>query len=288
MTRLLCCSDLHVGAGGAHRRDPLADQAATLAEIVKVADERQVDGVLIAGDVFHRPRPTPPELHLFADFARALGTIPTVACHGNSGHDLVNGDEPTALELFATRHFRVSRVPEAFKVIGGVTICTLPSTPVHRLVAQTGMSRDEANEQAASLLVEAAAILREQARGGHAVLMAHWSVSGAALPSGMPVAELHEPVIPLDELEAQGWDAIVLGHIHRGQLLGDGLVWYCGSPMTMDFGEAGFPHGVWIIDLAPGEYDVRGPEFVPLPDRRFLTFDIDLTDLYPRMETTKP
>lgn len=276
MTRLLCCADLHIGAGHAHRQDALADQRGMLAKIVELAVDRDVDGLLIAGDVFHRPRPTPPELHAFRTFCLLLvkADIPALAITGNAGHDLVNSDEPSALELFKS-YIRVSRTPETFR-FAGIDVVTLPSTPVHRLAATLGVTdRAEANTLAAEHLVNAAETLKP-ANGDPSVLLAHWSVTGASLPNGLPVEDLHEPILDLGALEALGFDAIVLGHIHRPQQFGPPTMshaFYCGSPMTLDFGEAGVEHGVWILDFA-----AYRPEFVPLPGRDFVTIDIDLAD----------
>lgn len=281
MTRLLACADLHIGAGADHRGDHLADQELVLDQIVDVARGGDCDALLLAGDVFHRPKATPAELHVFARFTRRLAdaAIPTIALLGNAGHDQLGVDQPSALELFQSPWLRVSRTPELVKAAGDVAVCTLPSVPVSRLVATVGGGdRGEVNELAARLLVEAAAGLRAQVPDGWpCVLVAHWSISGAALPSGLPVADLHEPVLDGDALADLGFDAVVAGHIHRAQPLAGRCAFYCGSPMTHDFGEAGCEHGVWIFDLeelAGGSEDP--PEFVPLADRRFVTVAVDV------------
>lgn len=298
MTRLLCTADLHIGAGSDHRGDALADQEHVLDQIVEQARAHDVDAVLVAGDVFHRPKPAPAELHVFSRFARNLerAAIPTIAILGNAGHDQLGADLPSALELFQSDWLRVSRAPELVKAAGDVAVVTLPSVPVSRLVAlRGGGDRTETNELAATLLVEAAAELRAQVpEGWPCVLIGHWSASGASLPNGLPVATLTEPVLPIEELEAQRWDAIVLGHIHKGQRFGSHpfgrwTALYCGSPMTQDFGEGGFEHGVWLLDLEElsGESDAL-PEFVPLTDRRFVTVNADLTNVGAAIEITTP
>lgn len=287
--RILATADLHIGAGTDHRVDALADQRRTLVQIVTAACEREADLVLIAGDVFHRPKPTPAELHAFAMFTRALAAaeIPAIACLGNAGHDQLGTDLPTALELFESRLFRVSRRPELITEFAGVAVASLPSVPVARLVAaQGGGDRAETNELAATLLMDVARELRAEvanvgADGLPSILMGHWSVSGASLPNGLPVADLHEPVLPLDAVEALGFDAAVFGHIHRGQLFASNPanpeipILYAGSPMVMDFGEASFEHGVWIMEV---DQFTAIPEFVPLADRTFVTVNVDLSD----------
>jgi DNA repair exonuclease SbcCD nuclease subunit len=127
------------------------------------------------------------------------------------------------------------------------------------------------------MLVEEAQRLYARMEGGwRRVLLAHWSVEGAALPNGLPVADLKEVVLPLVELEAIGFDAIVLGHIHRAQMLsGDTKIFYVGSPACVDFGEANVEHGCTIIEFYDdqGRQEVYGWKRHALEDRPFVTLD---------------
>jgi exonuclease SbcD len=276
VTRLLCLGDTHIGSGSVYD-DRLADSAAMFEQVVAIAREREVDGVLLAGDIFDKPRPAPAELHVFADFLRRLerAAIPSVACLGNVGHDQSAANSPTALELFSFGDWmRVSRHPEVLP-LGGIQVCTLPNAPTSRLTAARG-TRDDVNELSVKFLLEEAARLRAEAEGP-AVLLGHWSVGDASLPNGLPTSDLHEPVLPLFPLEALGFDAIVMGHIHKPQILNTAPrpILYTGSPLCLNFGEADVEHGVWIAGV--GE-ELFSAEFVPLDGRRYVTVDVDLTD----------
>lgn len=291
MTRLLCLADVHLGAGAAMLApgERLSDQERVLSLIADLAWDREVDAILVAGDVFHRPRPTPEELHAWRRFLGRL-TCPVLAIVGNAGHDIESDGRPSALELFAGGQVVVHRQPGLWGC-KGVQVGTLPSTPIGRLVAalpDTG--RDELYQVAAELLVGQAAELRAQ---GASILVAHWSVSGAVTPTGMPVGPDFGVVLPLAELEAQGWDAIVLGHIHKQQRLDAGVVYstrpgdmgadyqtapifYCSSPMPQDFGEANDPHGVVILDDSSG---MMHAEFVAIPSRPLVTVEAGADEL---------
>lgn len=294
MTRVLAFGDLHLGAGAAYAEDRLSDQEAVLDQIVDVARDRDVDLCLFAGDAFHFWRPGPEALHIFARFARRFAEVcPTVAVLGNQPHDQGGAGLPAALELFEARSFRVSRHPEVITEFAGVNVCTLPSVPVARLVASAnGGDRGAVFEQAARLLERAALELRESVtHDGPTVLVGHWSVSGASLPNGLPVADLREPVLELGALERCGYDAVALGHIHAKQMLAAALpisydpVLYCGSPMPLNFGEPG-EHGCWVLDFAHGD---DSAEFVPLESRPFVTVDCDLVEqnaAYPESDWT--
>ena len=289
--KVMCLADTHLGSGAAYADDRLADQAKVLAQVVQIIEQdEEIRLVLLAGDVFHRPRPTPATLLTFRRFTDSLAQmeIPTIAITGNAGHDIEAGDRPCALDLFESRWFRVSRRPELiWDFVDGVTVATLPSVPVSRLVSQAdSVERGPIFDQAAEALLAIATEQRglcESLGGSHkaSILLGHWSVSGASLPNGLPVDSLSEPILDLASLERLNYDAMVFGHIHAPQRLmtvGEGNsnngwhpAFYCGSPMNVDFGEP-HEHGCWIIDTE------AETTFVPLEYRPFLTIDYDFTD----------
>lgn len=274
---LLAFSDLHLDAGQDHRRDALADQENVLDQIAALAIERECRLVLNAGDTFHRAKPDPAALHVFKRFCGKLADagIPMVALSGNGLHEAAPGQR-SALELFESRLVRVSRTPEYITEFGGVAVCTLPASALGRLAAaRNGGPRAELAEEAIDLLLAAAHNLYEQAPDDRPrILLAHQMVTGASLPTGLPVEQVGSCVLPLWALEEIGYDAIILGDLHMAQVLSElPFAAYCGSPWINDFGEQGNESGVWILDPEhPADY-----EFVKLQDRRFVTVDVDLT-----------
>ncbi len=278
--KILALADLHMGAGAAYADDRLHDQMKVLEQVAQICFDQDIELVLIAGDVFHRPRPTPATLLAFRRFTDVLATmqVPTIACLGNSGHDQEGIDRPCALDLFESPLFRVSRRPELITAFPGVSVATLPSVPVSRLVAQSeSAERGPVFDQAAEALLAIAGELRRDAGADKpCVLVGHWSVSGASLPNGLPVDSLNEPILDIASLERLNYDAIVMGHLHLYQRLGsDASVFYCGSPMTVDFGEAGHDHGCVILDTDTGTH-----EFRVLKDRAFVTVGVSIDDTH--------
>lgn len=277
MTRILCMADTHLGAGTEYGTQPygdgsrLVDQERVLVEILDLVSRERVDLVLHAGDVFHRPKPTPAELRVWQDFVQQLHVpFRPIVIAGN--HDVAGVELPTGIELFDAACL-VDRAPRVHQM-GSVDVATLPWAPPAQLAAQLdSYDRDELHQRLAELLVQTAAGLRAQCQDGlEAILMAHWSVSGAVSASGQDVGLFRETVLPLHELEAQGWDAIVLGHIHKHQWLNhDQRIFYPGSCPLVDFGEASDPHGVVILDIADGR--VEPHDFAVVGDRPFVTLD---------------
>ena len=263
--KLLVLSDTQLGSGQRLTDDRLGEQEAMLNGILDLADEEQVDVILHLGDVFQQRHPSEEARLVFRHFARRAYTSERrlMVCAGN--HDLRNAELPSAVDLYDCEFFRRPHITEA----GEVGIAFLPWTPPHLL--RTTQNGADLNAAIAELLIETARGLREQCGAGPAVLALHWAISGSALPNGMAVEDLPEPVIPLDELVALGFDAVLGGHIHQSAVLQtDPLVLVAGTPWLNDWGEEGIEHGVWIIDPDALE-DL--PRFVPVPDRRFATLD---------------
>jgi exonuclease SbcD len=295
--KLLCCGDFHLGAGaeyGPRPGDRLRDQERVLNEIVRIAHEENVDAVLFAGDAFERRRPSPEEIHVWQEFVyeATCHSASLVSIDGN--HDVIAADVFAAPELaIGMDHYRTPGVEELCSHKSEAErayVATLPWTPPAHLVAnRNGGDRDELHAEVADLLLDAARDLRSQIPVGRpSILLAHWSVSGAVTPTGADVGLFREPVLPLADLLALGFDWIVLGHIHETQILardpvvmrsengteavGNGTcAFYVGSPMVLNFGEAKGHHGVMLLDT-----DARSLRHIEIPDRPFVTVDADI------------
>lgn len=279
--RGLVFGDLHIGQGAGIGRAPgerVAEQAKACELVLLEARERDVDFVLFAGDAWERRSPSPDEiLALERVLLKHLekGGARIIAIPGN--HDVSNTDAGTALDVLAEAGLlELYRRPELVPVSRkGLTVwvCCLPWAPVHRLVAaDAGGDRDSINVLAARHLETAARGLRAMVpAGGRSILLSHFSVTTASTDTGADVSVFREPVLRIDELEACGFDAIALGHIHRRQDLGRSS-FYVGSLVPLNFGETG-DHGCYTLEI-----DDAGVRAYPLTleSRRFVTLDVTL------------
>lgn len=285
--KLLCTGDLHLGAGAELGRAPgdrLLDQSHVLGEIAAIAEVRRVDGILIAGDVFEGPGIPPEQLQLFAQFVAAchIAEIPILAIVGNGKHDAAvratNG-----LAIFShIPGIEIAARPDIYKFAGCV-VATLPWVHPGKLIAQHGrdVGRDEINATVGQLLVDIAAELKTGCDTGFPdvphILLGHWSVEGSALPNGLPVADLREPVIPIAELDQLGFGHIVLGHIHRAQEVGE-RGFYVGSPLPLNFGETHVSHGIYILHTDEREsIDAYAAEYIEIESRPLRDLSVDIT-----------
>lgn len=254
--KLLAFADLHMGAGTDYGRAPygpgsrLADQQAALDAIVDLAISEDVAAVLFAGDMTHHNKPTPGVLRAIQEpLERLAGEIPIISISGNS-HDVASTDEPIALELFSSL-MTIRRRPGIVD-LDDVAIACLPWAPPHRLAAgRDAGGRGDVHAEMADHLVAVAAGMRAEIGDRPAILMLHYSISGGVSASGADAGLFTETVLPLGELVAQRWDAVIAGHLHRYQVLSeDPLVVYPGTPAVVDFGEQGQPHGCLLLEIA--------------------------------------
>jgi exonuclease SbcD len=273
MARLLVAADLHLGAGATYGRTPgarLQDQADVWAETCRLAFQLDVDGFLFAGDLFDRAKPSPAEYVAAIRGLRLLheAKIPALIIAGN--HDCAGTDESSPLDVLSA-YATIVKAPRVVDV-AGVPIACLPWTSPARFAAATGNGdRDETHAAMAERLVETAAGLRAD---GAEILLAHWSLSGAVSASGQSTDSFREIVLPRRELEAQGWDGIVAGHLHKRQGLGS-FGFYPGSLAVCDFSEAEQPHGFAVVDVGRPEL---APQWVEVEQRPFVTVDVGSMD----------
>lgn len=288
--RILAVSDTQLGAGKQLADDRLADQEQVLNAIADLAHERDVDVVLHCGDVFehrhpgeaermvfkrwaakvteHHPKPHLPRSRMVGEMLIVEGGPRLIVLAGN--HDLSNTALASAVDLYDRCEFiRSPRVLD----LGGCSLACLPWAPIHSLVAgRESTERVGANAQAAEALTAILRGLADQRDGKPMLLAAHWSIEGSCLPSGIPVADLAEPVVPLSALDQFAYT--IAGHIHNGGRFAPGAM-YCGSPYPCSYGESG-PHGCWLFAIDPLEPGADA-EFIPISSRRLVTIDCDLT-----------
>lgn len=272
MTRLLHVADLHQGlVPKDDPTDPGTGLPSSLVSVARcwhraceIAEDRRVDLVVIAGDVFHGRNPDAASLNLFEAGLRRLegAGIPVVLIAGNHDGARVPGQQ-SVLEIFHDPpSVYVSVRPEILDV-DGLRLATLPWVSRQGLMAnRPGISRQDAEHAVVDGLCAVVGQLRAE---GADVLTGHWPVQGAVLGNERDISIVPEPVIPSAELEGP-WRYVAMGHIHKAQALAQGFGAYSGSIDRMNFGEEDEEKVAFEVDLDLG---VSGAH--ELPARRFLT-----------------
>jgi len=259
--RLLHTSDWHVGRTirGRSRAD---EHAAVLAEVAAIARRESVDVVLVTGDLFDTASPSPESERLvyraLLDLEATGATV--VAIAGN--HD---------------NERRLQAVAPLFER-GRVVVGAAPARPdeggVVRLTTAAGENLDVAlvpflsqrNAVRADLLMagteaEAVAAYDDRCRhviralcaamrpGAVRVVAAHLFVLGGASGTSERVAHTALGYAVSPHAFPADLHYVALGHLHRPQAVGQPTVRYAGSPLQLDFGEAGEAKSVALVEV---------------------------------------
>jgi len=260
--RVLHTSDWHVGRTirGRSRAD---EHAAVLAEVAAIARREAVDVVLVTGDLFDTAAPSPEAERLvyraLLDLESTGATV--VAIAGN--HDNERRLQAVA-PLFERGRVVVGAVPARPDEGGVVRLTTAGGEQLdiglvpflsqrHAVRADLLMAGTEAEAVAAyddrcrrvvgtlcaamrpgAVRMVAAHLFVLGGRSGTSERVAHTALGYAVSPHSFP-ADLHY---------------VALGHLHRPQYVGQPTMRYAGSPLQLDFGEAGEAKSVALVEVS--------------------------------------
>jgi exonuclease SbcD len=307
--RILHTADWHLG-DRLGRIDRTADLRKAVERIAGQCREAKVDTLLVAGDLFSelaRPDGLRETIRhwqeVFADFLGRGGTI--IAITGN--HDNENFCRtlchamalaaPTVGECGATvpaGRFHLAAEP-TFLNLDGVQFVLMPyPTPTRYLVGEANQkysSHDEKQKLLVSAFERTLAGFREHPRfeSNPTVLVAHATVRGANIGSGLFRIPLDDDVQVSDANLAGQYAYVALGHIHKPQSLGGHEhVRYSGSIEAMDLGERLDAKGTVLFEIGKSGR-AEGITTLPLPSNRIYELEIHDPDQdLPRLRAEYP
>lgn len=296
-------SDIHIGLQTHGKINPATGKNTRLEDIVKSLDfvfdyalKESVDLVLIAGDIFHRENPHPTEE---IEFARRVVNLveesrtKVVMVLGN--HDYPSaGGKASAVEIFPALDIEgvtIVRKPGLHTLDtenGQVQIACLPWAGRSGLVSKDEYKSLSTQEIQIEIEKRLIAIIRDLAsktdNSNPAIFLGHLSVRNAKL-SGTEIdtIAISDPIVPVSELNNGAFNYVALGHIHRFQNLNKDdfpPIVYSGSIERIDFTEEKEKKGFVIGEIVESEEGWKCEyEFIETPARKFLTIEIDGSDL---------
>jgi exonuclease SbcD len=295
--RVLHTSDWHVGrtVRGRSRDD---EHRAVLAEIAGIIRDERIDLVLIAGDIFDHAAPTATAEQIVYEallaFREAGAKVALIA--GNHDHpDRLEAVAPF-LELASIRSAARLRPGTEGGCIdvetgGGETarIAMLPwlrRSQIHNLedLMQTELGKLQGIYSASwkHALRELSATFGARTVN---LVLAHVVFTGAVEGGGERASETVEDYwVPPDNLDV-GAQYFALGHIHKPQSLRLMYpVWYCGSPLQLDFGEEKDAKAVLVFEARAGLPVGAVQQFELKAGRRMVTLRGTLAQLRSRAE----
>ncbi|MFE5795584.1 exonuclease SbcCD subunit D [Streptomyces sp. NPDC056503] len=267
--RFLHTSDWHLGRSF-HRVGLFEAQAAFLDHLVATVRDREVDAVLVAGDVYDRAVPPLPAVELFDRALHRLAEagVETVMISGN--HDSARRlGVGAGLLGRAGIHLRTDPDGIGTPVVladahGEVALYGLPYLEPALVRERLGVARSGHEAVLAAAMDLVRADLAARPAGTRSVVLAHAFVAGGA-PSDSERDITVGGVAAVPTAVFDGVDYVALGHLHGSQAL-TGRVRYSGSPLAYSFSEADHRKTMWLIDLgADGEVAAAERVDCPVP-----------------------
>ncbi|MEU5683571.1 exonuclease SbcCD subunit D [Streptomyces venezuelae] len=250
--RLLHTSDWHLGRSF-HRVNMLDAQAAFIGHLLATVRERDVDAVVVAGDVYDRAVPPLAAVELFDDALHRLADlgVPTIMISGNHDSARRLGVGAGLIDR-AGIHLRTDPAACAEPVIltdphGDVAFYGLPYLEPALVKDAFGVEKAGHEAVIGAAMDRVRADLAGRAPGTRSVVLAHAFVSGGQVSdSERDITVGGVAAVPAGVFE--GVDYAALGHLHGSQTLGE-RVRYSGSPLPYSFSEADHRKSMWLVDL---------------------------------------
>lgn len=292
--KILGTADWHIGEfkgpviDGVNLRSQ--DTINCLDYMVDIARDERPEIVCVSGDIFHQEQIGPvrysKEILVATRIIKELASVSkyVVVMRGTVNHD-GNGQFKVLKEMLSSEK-KVSVVTEPTVIKTPLAdIACIPGFDKQEFRSRfPGLSADEENEAWTSYISSMVMGLRAECHKT-SILMAHYTVPGCNMESGQTSFFTNfEPVIPREALEAAGYEAVLLGHIHRPQIL-NGLhnVFYSGAINAMNFNDEGQERGFWIHEFSDTGKLTKGHNCIT-PYRRFytITWDTEEVEAYIR------
>ena len=291
--KLLHVADLHLGRS-LGEYDLSEDQNYMLDQLLKIAEERKADAVLIAGDVYDKAVPSEAATRMLDRFLSSLARkkISTFLISGNHDSDERLNYGSSLFEtnrVFIAAKYEGSLYKQKLKTEDGeADIYLLPFVKASQVRHYLPDAKIETYEDAVRAILDHEEI--DPARCS--VLVAHQFVAGKSADPVLGGSEgLGTQSVGLVEKIGSGcfdaFDYVALGHIHSPQAVGRREVRYAGSPLKYSLSEVNNEKSVSLVTLSgKGKVGIELIPVKPLRDLRHIRGRFE--DLLDRSRVTAP
>ncbi|MCI1893816.1 MAG: exonuclease SbcCD subunit D [Lactobacillus sp.] len=245
--RIMHTADWHIGKR-LNAFDLQDDQAAVFERLVKVAQEQQVDAIMIAGDLYDRALPNETAVTMVNGMLHRLNRelgYPLLVISGNHDSAVRLG---TGREWYdATQLYLNTELAQAFTPVelGDVQFFLLP---YFEPVAARLYFHDDSLTNINKAMHRVAAALEEKFDPAKKhVLIAHFFAAGSKHSESETLVNVGGlDAVSVDDLQA--FDYVALGHLHNRKALNEPKVQYSGSLLKYSVSEVTQEKGVYILD----------------------------------------
>jgi exonuclease SbcD len=262
--RIVHTSDWHAGRVW-KGVDRLPELAAVLDDLGDAIERDRIDLLLVSGDVFDSGAPAAEAERLVFRFLRrvARAGVRTVVVAGNHDHPARLDAWGTLAELAGVHVVGVPRRADAGGVVeiettGGecAVVACVPFAPPRGFVSALELAHGdtEARQRYADSLKAVVDHLCASFRPDAVnLLVAHTHVEGAALSGSERQIHVGDQWAATAQALPARAHYVALGHIHKPQRIATAgaPAYYAGSPLQLDFGEAGEEKSYVVVDARP-------------------------------------
>ena len=257
--KLLHLADLHIGKR-VYEYSMLEEQKNALSQALQMAEEHEVDAVLLAGDIYDKNIPTIEGIRLFDTFLTELKEkkIPVFIISGNhdSAERLAFGRhlfENAEIYLSGTYEEKILKktLTDEF---GDVDIYLLPFLKPQQIEAAEGEEKPKDYTEAIRLVLSRLNINKNNRN----VLLAHQFVGGTSTEPFRTDSETQSVggVDMVDYRVFDDFDYVALGHLHGAQQVGRETVRYAGSPVKYSVSEARQEKSATLINIKEKQFQI--------------------------------
>ena len=260
-------ADLHLGRK-VNSYSMIDNQRSVLRQVVDKAVKKEVDAVILAGDIYDSHVPEADAMEVLNEFLCALKDqdIDVFMIAGNHDRgDLINYGAALLEEMNIHVCGTWTGTMECIDMLdkyGPLHVWCLPYiTPsaVNRLKGE-----DEPECQTFTDAVQYALSKADLDMNERNVLIAHQYFDGAVVPSGGSEDYLSLGSEIVDVSVLAGFDYVALGHVHTAQAVGIETVRYSGAPLIYSVAEIGAERSFTLVNLEDkGTYRISTIELTP-------------------------
>ena len=215
----------------------------SLATIINAAKEKNVELLLIAGDLFHR-QPLVRDLKEVNYLFSTIPSVHVVIIAGN--HDYIRDNSAVLTFPWASN----------VSYLSSSTLGSVYFDDINTEIYGFSYNKTDITENLLSGV--------KVPDNGHInILLAH-----GGDPQHLPFDKT--------ELSSAGFSYCALGHIHKPSLPTDGSVIYCGSPEPLDKTDSG-EHGYYIGEINPISRQLTSLDFVTVSKTKYISLVISVT-----------
>ena len=259
--------DLHLGKK-VNSYSMVENQRMVLRQVVEKAVKKEVDAVILAGDIYDSPVPEADAMDVLNEFLSALKKedIDVFMIAGNHDRgDLINYGaslfEEMNIHVCGTWNGKMECI-DMLDRFGPLHVWCLPYvTPaiVNRFIPE--------GEKKAETFTDAVLYALSKVHmdmGDRNILIAHQYFSGAVVTAGGSEDYLSLGSEIVDVTVLAGFDYVALGHVHTAQAVGADTIRYCGAPLIYSTAEIGSDRSFTLVNLEDkGTYRISTVELLP-------------------------